>query len=1194
MRLEKIVLDGFKSFADKTDFSFNQQITAIVGPNGCGKSNVVDALKWVLGEQSTKSLRSGQMADVIFSGSAARKPMGMAEVSLHFSQASSLGLEQDELTITRRLYRSGDSEYLINNKVCRMRDIRELFMDTGVGVRAYSIIEQGQIAQLLTASKIDRRIIFEEAAGISKYKAQKKEALRKLERTEQNLLRLADIVGEVQKQLRSIKLQAGKARSYLQYSQRLKELRVSFSLAQYHQIKTDSNEKTNNLNSLQGQFAAIAAEVSQKDAQLSGLAAEIIEKENEINRCDNSLVAITSKIEQQQQRIEFLHKRIEELQGRSSTEQQQTERLTRQLADFESQLKQCSSDAEQIEKTISDKTAQFEKLQQDIRKVNLACAELETELEDEKSGIIDIVRRTAQLHNEIQSTTVYRNNLHGQKDRLSGKVSQSKQQLEQLLGSRAQNQARLDDINKVISELSTKLEDKRQQINTINKDAAQTNEQLARAREQRSAVQSETAVLTDMENKQQGIDKAVREILNLGKPHIRGIVADVIRAQPEYACAIEAALESRTDAVIVSDTNSLINDKELLSQSHQATPGYAPTRGRVKFICTDRTEPFVDSHNFKNLNRAVEFVSFDSQYAPLAWNLLGKTIIIESIEKALALSHFCAQGYSFVTMAGEILNCDGSISAGPIGKAVGLISRKSRLAQLRQEFDDISANIKRLEEKLDSDIRQNEHLERLCKDFRTSVYEANTEKTNAVSDLNAVEQNIKRLTDEQPVLAGEIQQLEKAIGETVQKEYASKQHLTEIETVNTQRNERIGQLEQILIEKKTLLEQNTSELTELKVALGQGHEQKKATAQQITSLENQIQNGKTALVSAQNNITVCNEQIQQAQRDILNIEAEISELFAQKETAHNQSITLHEQVEQMLEQRKQLEEALKLKRQRQAELDEQIHQVKLELSQLEVKSADLVQRVAEELQMDLAAEYQNYKAEEINWDSVREEIADLRGKIERLGNVNVDAIEQQEELEKRNDFLTSQIEDLNKSKNQLLQLINRLNKESIDKFATTFEQIRINFQEVFRKLFGGGRADILLEEPQDILESGIEIVARPPGKETRSISLLSGGEKTLTAIALLFAIFKTKPSPFCFLDEVDAALDEANNERFNMIVQEFRKDSQFIIITHAKRTMSIADVLVGITMQQKGVSKKISVKFDSYEPQREEETVAVA
>jgi chromosome segregation protein len=1191
LRLEKIVLDGFKSFADKTEFTFNQQITAIVGPNGCGKSNVVDALKWVLGEQSTKSLRSGQMADVIFSGSAARKSLGMAQVNLHFSQASSLGLEQDELVITRRLYRSGESEYLINNKISRLKDVRELFMDTGVGVRAYSIIEQGQIAQLLTASKIDRRVMFEEAAGISKYKAQKKEALRKLERTEQNLLRLADIVGEVQKQLRSIKLQAGKARSYLQYSQRLKELRVSFSLAQFHQLKTDTDEKNKNLNELQNQFAAVAAEVSEKDARLSSLSTEIIDKENEINRCDNALVSITGKIEQQQQRIEFLHKRIEELRDRISAEQQQTQNLSQQIGDFENQLKQCSTDAEEIEKVIAEKSEELEKLQQYIRSVNMECAELESQLQDEKSGIIDIVRRTAQLHNEIQSVTVYRNNLHGQKDRLSGKVSQSTQQLEQMLAAKAQNQARLNDINKVITELQTKLEDKRQQIKNIDADVAQTTEQLANHRERRSAVQSETAVLADMENKRQGIDKAVKELLTLAteknKTYIEGIIADVVRAQPEYATAIEAALEGKTDAVIVSDTNLLINDAEILNQP----------QGRVKFIRKDKTEPFVDSGSFSDadgiIGRAVEFVSFDAQYAPLVWNLLGKTLIVDSIEKALELSQLCGQGYSFVTTAGQILNSDGSIAAGPIGKAVGLISRKSRLTQLQQEMGQISDKIKQLEEKLADDVRQNEHLERLCKDFRTSVYEANTEKTNVASDLNVVEQNIKRITEEQPILLGEIEQLEKQISQTVQTEYASKQQLQELEEVNAQRSEHIAQLEQALTQKKVALSQSTGDLTELKVALGQAQEQKKAMTQHIASFENQIKNGKAALVSAQNNIAACREQTEQSQKDILSIEAEISELFTQKETTHNQSVTLHEQVEAMLEARKELEEVLKLKKQLQSQLDEQIHQVKLELSQLEVKSADLVQRVTEELQMDLAVEYENYRAEDINWDCVRDEIADLRGKIERLGNVNVDAIAQQDELEKRNEFLTTQIDDLNDSKNQLTGLINRLNKESVDKFAATFEQIRTNFQEVFRKLFGGGKADILLEQPEDILESGIEIMARPPGKETRSISLLSGGEKTMTAIALLFSIFKTKPSPFCFLDEVDAALDEANNERFNLIVQEFRKDSQFIIITHAKRTMSIADMLFGITMQQKGISKKISVTFDTFESVQQEE-IAVA
>jgi chromosome segregation protein len=1191
LRLDKIILDGFKSFADRTEFNFNQQITAIVGPNGCGKSNVVDALKWVLGEQSTKSLRSGQMIDVIFSGSASRKPMGRAEVSLQFSQAAGLGLEADTLVITRRLYRSGESEYLVNNKVSRLKDIKEMFMDTGVGVKAYSIIEQGQIAQILTSSKLERRSIFEEAAGVSKYKAQKKEALRRLENTEQNLLRLADIVGEVQKQLRSVKLQAGKARNYLQYTQRLKELKVSFSLAQYHQIKIETQQKNSQLDELQSNIAEVAAQVSHNDAKLSTLAAQIVEKETEINRCDNSLVSITARIDQLHQKVEFLKKTIEETQLRKQTQEQSIANIQQQIEDFESQIAQSSSELETISKNYEQKSFELETLQETIRSINLDCAETESELQDEKTGIIDIVRHTAQLHNEIQSINVYRNNLSGQKDRLSDRIGQTKQQLESMLGGKAQNQARLDDINKVITELQQQLELKRNQIADIDQQAAITNEQLAKAREHRSAIQSESKVISDMETRREGLGNSVKKILaqSQSKPFIKGIIADIIRANPEYAIAIEAALEGKTDAVITDDMQQVYNDHMLTQQAG----------GRVRFLCTQNIEPFVETINFPQtdgvIGRAVEFVNFDYEYAQLAWHLLGKTIIVESTQKAFELGSFCSKGYSFVTINGEILNSDSSFCSGPIGKTVGLISRKSRLAQLNDEMQKVSAVISDLDAKLAQGLRENQHLETLCKEFRTSVYEANTEKTNIVSDLNVIEQNVKRLMSEQPILTSEVQSLEKQINDTVQKEYQSKQQLEELETVNAQRNERIAVLEAQLAEKKKLAEEHASEMTELKVFLGQTQEQKKAIEQRIAGLKIQIEQNKNTLESTLNSIKSCALQIEEGKKEIETSENDISDLLTQKEAAHNQSMQLHQEVEEMLLNRTETEEVLKQDRQKQAELDQQINNLKMELAQLQVRASELTTRVTEELGMDLAKEYETYSASgETNWDAVREEINDLRTKIERLGNVNVDAIEQMEELEKRNEFLTTQIEDLNNSKTQLTQLIAKLNKESIDKFAITFEQIRLNFQEVFRKLFGGGKADILLETPEDILESGIEIIARPPGKEPRSISLLSGGEKTMTAIALLFAVFQSKPSPFCFLDEVDAALDEANNERLNLIVQEFKKTSQFVMITHAKRTMSIADLLYGITMQQKGISKRISVTFDSAQAVDQGEEAAVA
>jgi len=1191
MRLEKIVLNGFKSFADKIEFSFDSPITAIVGPNGCGKSNIVDAVKWVLGEQSVKSLRSGQMADVIFGGSSSRKAVGTAEVSLSISNPNGTGarqlpIEADEVQITRRIYKSGESEYRINNKICRLKDIRELFMDTGVGVKAYSIIEQGQVGQLLNASKSERRAIFEEAAGISKYKAHKKEALRKLEHTEQNLLRLADILGEVQKQLRSIKFQAGKARNYLQYCDRLKELQVNYSLAEYAKNRTQSAERKTGLEQLEDELVGIAAEVARNDALMSELGRKIIETENELNHTGNRLVAVQSKIEQSLQRVEFLRTRITELRQRKENAEKRAEKLQEQKNLFEGDLRQYKVELENGERMLKEKKQNAEQLQKAIQEITSECACLEADLEDEKSGIIDIVRRTAQLHNEVQNISVYRNNLSSQKDRLSGRAETGQAELEKLLTEKAQQSARLGDIEKVLGELGQNLDSKRKETEGINNLIAAENKQLARSKELRSALNSELSVLTDMETRREGLNNAVKNILQSRSKfdYVEGLLAEAIEADVEYANAVEAALEGRTDALVVNSTSRLMADKGTIKK----------LEGRVNFISIDKIEPFADKKDLSKFQhvkgRLVEFVRGESKYAPLVWKLLGKTIVVDSIDAAIELAERIGEGYKFVTLKGEFLSADGAIKLGPLGKATGLISRKSRLRQLQETIAKITAEIADIEGQIEKNNRTNEHLTELCKELRTAIYEANTEKMQVSSKLTVYEQNIKRLSEEQPLIASEIDLLEAQIAQSVQKEYDSKQKLQELEAVNSQRTGRIKELEAKYAKQKAEQQGQTSQLTDLRVALGQIAEQTKALKQTIASLQNQMQENRTATETAQAETQNCSEQSQEAERDILRCEAAVSEMFVEKEKNQSASGGLQEKIEKLLEEQKQTEQLVRQSRAKQSEIEQKINELKIELSQLEVKEQGLVERVQDELQIDLVEAYENYEESQVDWERVREEIAELRGKIKRLGNVNVDAIAEQEDLEKRNDFLSSQVEDLNKSKVQLQQLISRLNKKSREKFRETFEEIRVHFQQIFRKLFGGGKADIVLEEAEDILEAGIEIMARPPGKETRSISLLSGGEKSMTAIALLFAVFKTKPSPFCFLDEIDAALDEANNERFNLLLREFQKDSQFIVITHAKRTMSIADVLVGITMQTRGVSKKISVRFD----QVDEETAAVA
>jgi chromosome segregation protein len=1177
MRLEKITINGFKSFADKTELKISHPITAIVGPNGCGKSNVVDALKWVLGNQSPKSLRSGQMADVIFSGSSSRKPSGMAEVTLHFSEVHRAELEQDELQISRRLFRSGESDYLINGKSCRLKDIRELFMDTGIGVSAYSIIEQGQIDQLLKASAQDRRVIFEEAAGISKYKAHKKEALRKLERTEQNLLRLADIVGEVQKQLRSIKLQAGKARNYLEYSQQLKELRVNYSLAEYDRIVTQRNQKQVILAGWKDQFAQTAAAAARCDTTVSQLSSALLETDSQITHWDGMLISARSRIEQQHDRIGFLKNRITELLERKKNATEQIAKSMAQTHQLSVHLGTCQKSLQEVEELSETKSHQLQRAEQAIGEINVRCTELEAQLDDEKSGIIDIVRRTAQLHNEIESLSSYRDTLAGRKSRLSGKAAETENQLSRWLTEKAQQQAKLQDVQDVLSDLQSTLDAKRAEMDAVGDQRSRLLKQLAEDKEQRSAAASELNVLSDMEARRQGLNQSLIEILNSEtqkRSYIEGIVADAVIAEPAYAAAAEAALEGLTDALLINSTGCFLNDSALQDKLD----------GRIRVICMDRIPPFCDAMDISQesgvLGRLVEFVRYDSRFGPLVWWLLGRVILVESIEIAMGLSGRHGDACRYVTPAGQVFSSGCLLHVGPVGKKTGLISRKSRLGQLQAELDELGRRIHDREAVLKETGHKTEHLSGLCQELRTSIYEANTERVDAQSRLRILEDNIGRLKQEQPVIVGEIEQLEEEIRQSVGKEHTSRQKLDELEQINRQRNERIQQLTSRQEEQRQIQQQHNADLTNLKVQVGQIQEQQKSIRQQITSLQSQLHHGRMAIESARTEAVGCEEQSLQTERTILATESRLSELYLEKEQAQRHSVDLHRKARQLGSERQQNQDELRVHQARQTEVEQQIHQFELELSQLAVKEEDLTQRVQEELQIELAQAYENYQQQNVDWEQIREQIADLRGKIERLGNVNVDAIDQQKDLEDRNEFLTTQVEDLNQSKRQLEQLIERINKESRDKFAVTFEQIRQNFQQLFRKLFGGGKADVLLETPEDVLESGIEIVARPPGKETRTISLLSGGEKTMTAIALLFAVFQSKPSPFCVLDEVDAALDEANNERFNLIVQDFQKQSQFIIITHSKRTMSIADVLYGITMQTQGVSKKISVQFE--------------
>ncbi len=1193
MKLKKIIVYGFKSFADKTEFEFGDGITVIVGPNGCGKSNVVDAVRWVLGEQSAKSLRGGQMLDVIFNGTSSRKSTGMAEVTLLFENNQRLiDCDLDEISVTRRLYRSGESEYLLNNKTSRLKDIRELFMGTGVGADAYSIIEQGKVDVLLQSSKDDRRAIFEEAAGISRYKARKKEAMRKLQRTEQNVLRIQDILGELEKRLRSVKLQAGKARNYQGYLERLNELRLNQFLAELYQLQNDAKQLEKDIVSHQDELVGVTAAGEQTQTRLSVLDHELEKCDQEIMQVENQLLQCTSQISTQQDRIDMSHRRCNELQEFVDKSMRQLQTQREQGKQLKQQLQADQEQIDTFREDIEARQQHLQALQQEHQQYALHMNELRAQLEDEKSGLIDIVRRTAHLHNEISSLDLTRDNLSGQKNRLNDRYGKISQEIEGYLSRRGPLAARQNEIEQLIEDSQEQLNQKREQLSLVSEQKLICSENLSAAKEHRSGLVSRRQLLQDMENKLEGVDKAVREILTARQDnpeqyyYVRGMVAELIQADVTYAAIVDAALNERAQHLVASDSQVILENMERLSE----------LPGRVHLICMDRLGPLRNGFDYAAFlevkGRLVDLVRYEEDIAPLVWHLLGRTLLVDDVPAALKLADAAPAGYRFVTMQGELLEADGTLHLGPPTGQVGLISRKSELRDLENSINDSDERIRQLQNESEQYDNQARHLEKNLQELRTAIYEANTEKISVRSQLEQIDENISRLKQEQPLIVSDVDNIEKQVMEALERQETSRKTLGDLEDINQQRQTQIDSLERQIAEQEMQEQQIAEKITDVRVELGQTQQQRLALQERIGNVQRQIQQNQHTLKSLETDLENARANFQDTERAILAAESFITELFMKRQEHQQNSSGLNNRRRELHEEKDSLTEKARVQNRQREQLQEVLHGMQMKASENNLRRENLIQRGHEELKVDLEERFGSYEFQDMDWQAVSDEIEDLRTRISRLGNVNLDAITEQDELEERLSGLNEQYNDLAEARKQLEQLIEKINQESTEIFLKNFEMIRANFSDLFRKLFGGGRAEVILEDTDNVLECGIEIVARPPGKQPQSISLLSGGEKTMTAVALLMAIFKSKPSPFCLMDEVDAALDEANVERFTLVVQEFLAESQFIIITHSRRTMSVADVIYGVTMQEQGVSKKVSVRFSGEDDDLEDSAVA--
>ena len=1303
--LKSLELFGFKSFADRTTFEFAAGITCVVGPNGSGKSNVVDSIKWVLGDQSPKSLRGKDMTDVIFNGAAGRKPAGYAEATLTFDNSKSiLNVDTAEVQIGRRIYRSGEAEYLINRAPARLKDVKDLFLGTGAGTSAYSIIEQGRVDALLQATNVARRTVFEEAAGISKFNLRKQDALRKLERVAQNLVRLTDIVDEVRGQLTTLKSQATKAQKFREYTEELKTLRIGLAADDYRVLSVDLEKLRHEMTRIAGRLGDLTQDHTQIETQQSSVDSLVAECEDRLRAVERLAAENREAIATHEATILHQSARKSELEGEVQRLQQQQQELQARAAAATGELNQTDGDLHYILTTFEARQAELRSREQALRDLATAIHNSRETLDQQRERQLVLMQQVTVLQNRVGSfdsqfvalesarkrAVIRRDQLQNDLALVQADLDRRQVGVEAALGQMSHTREIQQSIRARHDELVVRQEE--------------TQRNLATNRELRSANQARKNLLEDLERRQEGLGVGVKEILSRARDNpippwntVLGSVSDLLSTEIDQAALLEVSLGTRAQVIVLSEYGPLIeylhegrcqisgrvgflalqggeaNQLTLFDETSRR-PGAAAKKHAAQLTEQRRILNTIDfSQHAGVICRADHLVKSASGMPQLAEQLLCDTWIVESLDVAFELAAGEGRTSRFVTMQGELLESDGTLFVGTVRSETALVSRKSELRAIKNDLI-----------RLDRQIQVDE----------SQLQEIALALVQVDQELHATQLDLERignqLSDLKSGVSGQEMQLERYRRERdeVQAEHdqlVAEQQTFEADATQARREMEAAANELTLLRK--ILEEQDSQLAADELKLREGQEQ--LTQEQLDFAKqeeriNNLQNARNRLdqerfqrdlqrEEAERRLQVILTKTEQIEQHLHNSQTIVAELNLKKAELLAQVTERQAEKDQVRQRRSAMsEQELRLRHQRR-ELQDQHHAFELKAREISQQIQHLAERLLDEYQLELEAvaatgvsacfrseqptsdaefhpgfnlvhaddhgpEHESEQSAEPGADhagdqtvdehaaiagessdaesdaeftadtgqadnqqleaplaptvdevfqidpqvraNLEEQIDRLRRKLKLLGNVNTDSLRDLDELESRYNRLYAQLQDLVEAKAALEEIVRRINTESRRMFLETFTEIRTHFQELFRKLFGGGEGDVVLEDPDNVLECGIDVVARPPGKELRSISLLSGGEKTLTAVALLMAIFRSRPSPFCILDEVDAALDEGNVERYMKVVQEFRETTQFIVITHSKRTMSTGDVLYGVTMEESGVSKRMSVRFD--------------
>lgn len=1178
MYLKRLEIKGFKSFPTKTEIVFNEGITAIVGPNGSGKSNISDAIRWVLGEQSAKSLRGDKLEDVIFVGTESKKAMNYCEVAITLDNSDNkLDLGFSEVTIKRRAYRTGESEFFLNNKSCRLKDIKEILLDTGIGKDGYSIVEQGKVDEILSNNPVNRRKVFDEACGISKFRYKKQEAERNLKHTKENLERIDDIYIEIENQLKPLFLQQEKAVKYLEFNKKLKVLEVNSCIKEVAELEAELDELNKHSNLLGSQSNEIQKQKSTLEKAVEETNIEIENINDGINKSQDYINTIKSVISQKDAQVNLINEKIRNCKNEIERNKEETIYIKEKLNSDKITLEKLINQKYEKEKIINDLNIDIKSIESNNKESRDKIETINRDLENLKDEIINLLNNKQDATSKLSTLNANKENINLRKETIDLDIREIKYKIDKKIEE--------------VSKASAKLEDKTKSMESLKNDEVKTNndfnillnksnnieKQIQDSKYSLNDYKSKLNIYIEMENHYEGFNKGVKEVLkNKNLQGIQGALGQVIEVPSKFEKSIEASLGAYMQNIITNDESSAKFAINYLKKNNLGRVTFLP----MNIIKSNK----IDTRNIKVgtsfIGIASDLIKFDDKYRNIIENILGRTIIIDNIDNAIKFAKENTHKFKVVTLDGEILNPGGSLTGGSLRVSGNILSRKRLINEYKEKIELLKAEIDRLYIEKNEVDNNTKIIKEKLKQISIDINSLDKEIIIENAELNKFKEEIKSLKISVEKLENEKDGLGSNLEYILEKSKLIKDDILSIDTKHDENKLQIESLTNKLKEYNSLYEDDKLKFDNLNLNLvkhNQIYESIIRDIQRISEENKTLENKYVQIEKSLNDKTIETSKLEEdiviEETEKISLNKQLVDNTRSLETKKLSKESLKEKLEDLNKESKNIDRQY-------IDLKESLFKVESKIERLKSNREDHINSLFEKYEITLD---QAIEMKDDNLDVDKRYLENIRKEIRNLGNVNLDSIKEYEHIKERHDFYSEQKKDLEQSIEVIEKLIYELEENMKKEFESNFNKINENFKFVYKRLFGGGNGELKIVDKNNILESDIEITAQPPGKKMKNLNLLSGGEKALTAISILFSIILAKPTPFCILDEIEAPLDDANIFRFGEFLKELSNDTQFISVTHRRGTMEAADYIYGVTMQEKAISKVLSLKLKEAE-----------